>query len=103
MARLTARTAYGAAMRFLQSVGPSASRRFHGRGVVICAGGPVYIPCAWVCINMLRRVGCTLPIEVWARDGSELDPTIRRLLKPLGVRCVNAESVQRRFPTHIRG
>jgi len=52
---------------------------------------------------MLRRVGCRLPIEVWARDGKELDPTIRRLLKPLGVRCVNAESVQRKFPTNVRG
>ena len=71
--------------------------------MVICAGGPVYIPCAWVCINMLRRVGCTLPIEVWALNGHELDPTIRRLLKPLNVRCVNAAVVQRKYPARISG
>jgi len=30
---------------------------FHGRGVVILAGGPTYLVPAWVNLNMLRRSG----------------------------------------------
>ena len=39
--------------------------RFAGRGVVLCAGGDIYFPCAYVCIALLRRAGCTLPVELW--------------------------------------
>ena len=39
---------------------PQPSKQHSGRGIVICAGGYKYFVCAWVCINMLRRLGCTL-------------------------------------------
>ena len=41
------------------------TRRFRGRGIVICGGGAKYFPCAWVTLKMLRHLGCTLPIELW--------------------------------------
>src|SRR5206468_3920334 len=36
-----------------------------GRGIVICGGGMKYFTNAWVCIKMLRRLGCRLPIQFW--------------------------------------
>ena len=40
---------------------------------MICGGGLRYFPCAWVCINMLRHVGCRLPIEFWYQGNEEMD------------------------------
>jgi alpha 1,2-mannosyltransferase len=37
----------------------------NSRGIVICAGGNKYLTCAWVNIGILRKKGCTLPIEIW--------------------------------------
>jgi putative intracellular protease/amidase len=34
-------------------------------GVVIPGGGAKYFPSAWVCVHMLRHLGCTLPVELW--------------------------------------
>src|SRR5262249_53503064 len=31
---------------------------FAGRGIVIAAGGPTYFPCAYVCVSVLRELGC---------------------------------------------
>jgi hypothetical protein len=64
--------------------------RFAGRGIVICAGGDVYFPCAWVCIGMLRRLGCTLPIEVWYRGPSEMNGAMSTLMEEWGVVCIDA-------------
>lgn len=72
--------------------------RFADRGIVLCAGGERYFPCAWVCINMLREVGCMLPIELWHRGAAELSPEMAALLAPLGVRCVDAYDMARLYP-----
>jgi len=69
------------------------SERFHSRGIVICAGGVRYLTCAWVLIKQLRSTGCQLPIQVWHRDAAERDRGWGALIKPLGVECVDAESV----------
>ena len=63
---------------------------FAGRGIVICGGGTKYFPCAWVCINRLRDLGCDLPIELWHLGRKEMTPTMLALMEPLGVRCVDA-------------
>lgn len=70
--------------------------RFYGRGIVLCAGGDVYFPCAWVCISLLRRHGCTLPIELWYRGRREMTEQAIELLAELGVSCVDAREVARR-------
>jgi len=50
--------------------------RFKGRGIVTCAGGR-YFPPAWVLINMLRKHGCELPIEIWHLGPNEINDSIR--------------------------
>jgi ADP-heptose:LPS heptosyltransferase len=76
---------------------------FLGRGVIICGGGTRYFPCAWVCVNMLRRLGCTLPIQLWHRGTAEIDDTMKALVAPLGVECVDALVVRKRHPVRRLG
>ena len=45
---------------------PCPADRFAGRGIVICASGLRYFVCAWICVPMLQRLGCSLPIDFWA-------------------------------------
>lgn len=73
----------------------------HGRGIVICAGGVKYFTSAWVCIQMLRHLGCTLPVELWHLGPQELDARMAELMAPLGVTCVDAFEVRRRHPSRI--
>lgn len=80
---------------------PAYRDEFEGRGIVIPAGGCKYFACAWVCIHMLRRFGCQLPIELWHLGPLEMSGTMRRLVEPLGVRCVDAYEVRKRHPARI--
>ena len=79
------------------------TRRFRGRGIVICGGGAKYFPCAWVAVKMLRHVGCTLPIELWHLGAREMTPEMRALVAPLGVRCVDALEVRKKHPIRRMG
>ena len=72
--------------------------RFSGRGIVLCGGGDSYFACAWVCVQMLRSTGCTLPIELWYRGPAEMTPAMIALLEPAGVTCVDAWAAARRHP-----
>ena len=80
--------------QFIRTI-PSCPDHFAGRGIVICAGGPQLFTNAWVCINMLRRLGCTLPIQLWHLHEHEVDTEMRMLVAPLGVECVNAAEFQK--------
>jgi Mannosyltransferase putative len=71
------------------------------RGIVICGGGTKYFPGVWVCINMLRRLECQLPIELWHLGPGELNDTMRELVEPLGVSCVDGHHVQEKHPVRI--
>lgn len=55
----------------------------HTRGIVTCAGGPLYFRLAWHLITALRGLGCRLPIEVWTIGRREMDATMRGLLEQL--------------------
>jgi hypothetical protein len=77
--------------------------RFSGRGIVICAGGARMFTCAWVCIGMLRRAGCTLPIEVWHLGPEEMGPPMRRLLCELDVHVIDALEVAKLHPVDRLG
>src|SRR5205085_2739777 len=66
----------GLAARAVRASGPRIAFKTK-RGIVICAGGPRYLPCAWVCIKMLRHVGCELPIEIWHLGPAELPDEMR--------------------------
>lgn len=74
---------------------------YSGRGIVICGGGERYFPSAWVCIQMLRKFRCRLPIELWHLGDKEVDQEMRALLRPLGVRCVDAYKVRKKFPARL--
>jgi hypothetical protein len=76
-------------------------RDFRGRGIVIPAGGSKYFACAWICIRMLRELDCKLPIELWCLGDDEVDSEMRDLVRPLGVKVVNARNVQRRHNARI--
>src|SRR5207302_1106010 len=86
--------------RFIPAI-PAYPGQFQGRGIVICGGGLNYFTCAWVCISMLRRLGCDLPIELWHLGGKELDDRMKTLVARLGVRCVDGCKVRKKFPARI--
>jgi hypothetical protein len=58
--------------------------RFEGTGIVICAGGP-FVPSAYVGVRLLRRLGVTLPIEIWHAGPDEIPGWARRALGPWDV------------------
>jgi ADP-heptose:LPS heptosyltransferase len=99
----TAETARRLADEFLADMAPYPVGRYSGRGIVICGGGRRYFPSAWVCLRMLRHVGCRLPVELWQLTGSELDERQRALVERLGVRCVDADEVRLRHPPRMLG
>jgi glycosyltransferase involved in cell wall biosynthesis len=82
----------------LQNAAPYPEGLWEGRGIVICGGGEIHFPCAWVCISMLRKLGCELPVELWHRGPREMTDEMRSLVAPLGVTCVDAYEVARRHP-----
>jgi len=96
----TVREAVGRAMERITSY---PAERYSGKGVVMCAGGPVYLACAWVCLQMLRRTGCSLPVEVWYRGETEFPPVLHALYEGLGAQCVDATRVRRRYPMRRLG
>lgn len=71
------------------------------RGIVIAGGGLKYFPSVWVNIRLLRHFGCTLPIQLWYLGDGECDPTMKRLLAPLGVECIDARRLEREIPVRI--
>jgi len=73
--------------------------QFRGRGIVMVAGGDKYLPGAWVCINQLRRLRCTLSIEVWHLGPQEMDEAAKRLFESFDrVRCVDAFMMLEQHP-----
>lgn len=97
------RNARRIARQFLDSVAPYPAGKYQGRGIVICAGGR-YLPCAWVCIRMLRKLGCQLPIELWQLRQSEITEPLQSALTDLDVRCVNAAQMRLEHPIrHLSG
>lgn len=74
---------------------------FRGRGLVIAAGGVRYFTNAWVCLRMLRRLGCTLPVQFWHLGPGELDAKMKALVAPFGVECVDALALRAHKPARI--
>ena len=55
-----------------------------GRGVVTCGGGARYFTAAYVALYLLRRLGCTLPVELWHLGPEECDPEMASIVGRLG-------------------
>jgi ADP-heptose:LPS heptosyltransferase len=88
--------------QFVQTIPPYPGG-FAGRGIVICGGGVKYFTTGWVCINMLRRLGCRLPIQFWHLGRREMDNHMVDLLTPLGVECIDAGQLRRKHPARRLG
>jgi hypothetical protein len=86
--------------QFIKTI-PIYPDRYDGRGIVICGGGIKYFTNAWVCVNMLRQLGCTLPIQFWYLGNKEMDSRMKTLVAPLGVECVDAIRVRKKFPVRL--
>lgn len=95
-------TAPQAAAEFIARI-PPCPPGFTGRGIVICGGGARMFSNAWVCIRMLRQLGCTLPIELWHLGPAEMDATMEALVRPWQVTCVDASSHRAVWPARITG
>jgi ADP-heptose:LPS heptosyltransferase len=98
---VTEANARSVADRFLRSLAPCGPGG-GGRGIVIC-GGDRQFASAWVCVRMLRHLGCELPIDLWQLSASELGRRPRELLRPFSVRCVDAAEVRERHPVRQLG
>lgn len=68
-------------------------KKFKDRGIVIGAGGETYFKCAWVVANILRDLGCFLPIQFWYLGRSEMDPAMVDLARSIGIECIDAQAV----------
>jgi hypothetical protein len=74
---------------------PPYTGGYQSRGIVICGGGVSYFTNAWVCINMLRRSGCRLPVQLWHLGEKEIDDQMKALLASLRVECIDACKVRK--------
>ena len=72
---------------------PECPNHFHGRGIVICAGGIRLFTNAWVCIKILREHGCDLPIQLWYLGEGEMDQAMREIVAEHNVECVDARAI----------
>lgn len=72
---------------------PFPQKKFKDRGIVIGAGGETYFKCAWVVANILRDVGCFLPIQFWYLGRNEMDPAMVDLARNIGIECIDAQAV----------
>ena len=53
--------------QFAKDLKPTPNN-FNGKGIVICADGFTYLTCARVNIRLLRKKGCSLPVELWHQE-----------------------------------
>jgi ADP-heptose:LPS heptosyltransferase len=88
--------------KFIRQI-PPPPFEFQGRGIVICGGGVRYFTNAWVCVNILRQLGCRLPIQLWHLGQNEIDTRMRELIEPLGVTCVDACEIAKQYPVRRLG
>src|SRR5258707_15226872 len=89
------------AMEFLASLPAYDGSQFSGRGIVICAGGHRLFANAWVCIHMVRHLGCDLPVQLWYLGEREMDTRMEEIIRPLGASCVDGCRVAERYPSRI--
>lgn len=88
---------------FIAALDPVAPANFAGRGIVTCAGGYRYLKGAWVCIGLLRRLGCQLPIQLWHLHPGECPAALAPVLARLDVETVDASSVETDIARRPRG
>ncbi len=85
------------------SAGPYPAASSGGRGIVICAGGPVMLTNAYVLVRVLRDIHKSdLPIEIWHLGAQEMPGLMATVFIELGCRIVDASSGNRGTHGSIR-
>lgn len=75
-------SAYLSSSEFKQRWDALKAQTTNERGIVISAGGKYYLPQALVLLRILRHnLNCTLPVEIFWLDGSEMDDVTLKALK----------------------
>lgn len=97
---VTRSTARMALQRYKTRI-PGPQGTFEGAGIVTAAFGLEYFVSAWVCIRMLRQLGCKLPIELWHQDDADWSATLERLVRSMDVIPVNTHAVLQQFPATV--
>lgn len=80
---------------------PAYDNVYNGLGIVICAGGVDLFASAWICIHVLRQLGCRLPIQIWHLGDDEIDEAMKELVRPLNVECIDAYKIRLQHPARI--
>lgn len=74
-----------------EAAGPCPEASCCGRGIVICAGGPVMLTNAYVLVRVLRDIHkSTLPIEIWHLGAREMPGLLATVFISLGCRIIDA-------------
>jgi ADP-heptose:LPS heptosyltransferase len=100
--RLNRYSAITAADDFIARL-PAKPERYYGRGIIICGGGRQYFPGVWITLNLLRRLGCSLPVQIWHLGKEEADAEMVALTEPLNAVWIDAEEVRKKHPARILG
>ncbi|MEO1160154.1 MAG: hypothetical protein AAFW74_06810, partial [Pseudomonadota bacterium] len=73
------------------SAGPYPEALSEGRGIVICAGGPVMLTNAYVLVRVLRDIHKSgLPIEMWHLGAQEMPGLMAAVFNELGCKIIDA-------------
>ncbi len=98
---------------YIANMRPYPLDKYSGRGIVVSVNAKPghssgkhlpqgYFPGAWVLIKELRRLGCTLPVTFAYLGALEWDDKLTRLMKPLGVDCIDLRDIETRDPNPPR-
>jgi hypothetical protein len=78
------------------------AERFSGRGLVVCAGGPIMLTNAYVLLRLLReKLDCSLPTEIWHLGAREMPRLLADQFSRMGCRVIDAVAVKEVFPGDI--
>ncbi len=88
---------------YMETMLPFNGKRFKGRGIVMVAGGEKYLPCAYVCVRMIRSNGCKLPIQIWHIGAMEMDDTARKLFDGMDVTFQDCMDMMEEYPSRRVG
>lgn len=90
--KLTTETSAKQIAEHVKTIGPYPSGKYAGRGIVIPGGGSRLGTCAYVCVRMLRHLGCKLPIQIWHFE-RENDPVWKSCFADYDVEFVSLDEV----------
>ncbi|DBA65601.1 TPA: hypothetical protein ACH3X2_002666 [Trebouxia sp. C0005] len=87
MSRAAVKRAQAQLGTFQQGAPAYPKTLFRGKGIVIMAGGLTYFVPAWINIHMLRKTGCTLPVEMFFPAEEYPTKAVEQELQQIGVMC----------------